>query len=263
MRRLVPTLALALAFAAPAGAQETDDLLARQLAAVVRDPRLPLAQRVEAARMIGRLGQRAGAAVPDLTQQLLRLRGTEHELLQEAVIDTLGQIGSPAREALPAVARAAGRSTDIDLAIKRAKNTILASSDSQDVGALTKQLQSNDPSFRLRAVKALGALGPAARFAVPDLTAALRDADGDVRRAAVAALQSIVPDARPSEAVVRAIALDLRDPDATVRLFAVRALGRFGRAAGVVAGDLEPLLTDPDPDVRRSATEVLPRISGP
>lgn len=256
-------LALPLLLAAPAAAQETDDLLARQLAAVVRDFRLPLAQRVDAARTIGRLGPRAGAAVPDLTAQLLRLRGTELEPLQEAVIDALGSIGSPARTALPAVSRAAGRSTDIDLAIKRAKTTILASSDSQDVGALTKQLQSADASFRLRAAKALGALGPAARFALPDLTSALRDTDADVRRAAVAAVLAIVPDARPSETVVRAIALDLRDPDATVRLFAVRALGRFGRAAGVVAADLEPLLTDPDPDVRRSATEVLPRISGP
>ncbi len=265
MRRAGLLLALGLTFAAPAPAraQEPDDLVVRQLAAVVRDFRLPLPQRVEAARTIGRIGPRAGAAVPDLAQQLLRLRGAELEPLQEAVIDALGQIGSPARPALPAIARTAGRSTDIDQAIKRAKVTILASSDSQDVGALTKQLQSTDASYRLRAVKALGAIGPAARFAVPDLTAALRDADPDVRRAAVAALQLIVPDAPPSEAVVRAIAIDLRDPDATVRLFAVRALGRFGRAAGAVAADLGPLLTDPDPDVRRSAAEVLPRISGP
>ncbi|MBN9523141.1 HEAT repeat domain-containing protein, partial [bacterium] len=206
MRRPGLLLALGLTFAAPARAQEPDDLLARQLAAVVRDFRLPPPQRVEAARTLGRLGPRAAPAVPELAEQLLRLRGAELEALQEAVIDALGQIGSPARGALPAVARAAGRSTDIDLAIKRAKTTILASSDSQDVAALTKQLQNTDPSYRLRAAKALGALGPAARFAVPDLTAALRDADADVRRAAVAALQLIVPDAPPSEAVVRAIA---------------------------------------------------------
>jgi HEAT repeat protein len=266
MRRLGLGIAIGLALAvlaAPAPAEESDDLLARQLAATVRDPRLMLPQRVEAARMLGRLGQRGAAAVPELTAQLLRLRGSELEPLQEAIIDTLGQIGSPARSALPTVALAAGRSTDIDQAIKRAKTTILAATDSQDVGALTKQLQSADPSFRLRAAKALGAIGPAARFAVPDLVAALRDTDADVRRAAVAALQQISPEARASEAVVRAIALDLRDPDATIRLLAVRSLGRFGRAAAVAAGDLEPLLTDPDPDVRRAASDVLPRISGP
>ncbi|HEX4607830.1 MAG TPA: HEAT repeat domain-containing protein [Urbifossiella sp.] len=263
MRFLGLMTAFGLTLAVPARADEPDDLLAKQLAAVVRDPRLPLPQRVEAAKTIGKLGPRAGAAVPDLTTQLLRLRGNELEPLQEAVIDALGRIGSPARESLPAVARAAGRSPDLDQAIKRATGTILASTDSQDVGALVKQLQSGDPSFRLRAVKALGAIGPAARFALPDLANALRDSDGDVRRAAVAALQLIAPEARPSEAVVRAIALDLRDPDPSVRLLAVRSLGRFGRAAAVVAGDLEPLLTDPDTDVRRAATEILPRISGP
>ncbi|MDB5307481.1 MAG: repeat protein [Gemmataceae bacterium] len=244
-------------------ADEADDLLARQLAAVVRDPRLRTVQRVEAARLLGNLGMRAGAAVPDLVAQLGRLRGAELEPLQEMIVDSLGRIGSPARPALPAMARAAGRSLDIDLAIRRSTDTILASSDSQDVGALTKQLQSTDSSVRLRAVKALGNLGPAARFAYPDLLAAVNDRDADVRRSAVAALRLVQPESPPSEQVVRAIALDLKDLDPGVRLLAIRALAQLGRRAALVAQELEPLLTDPDPDVRRAAADALSRIAPP
>lgn len=262
MKRLLALSAVLLA-APSARADEADDLLARQLAAIVRDPRLTSAQRVEAARTLGRLGILAGAAVPELTQQLDRLRGMEHERLQESVIDALGRIGSPARPALPAVARTAGRSIDIDLAIKRAKEQILASSDSQDVAALTKQLQSRDPSVRLRAVRALRDLGPAAKFALPDLQAALNDADADVRRAAVNAVQSVTPDAPPVELLVRSIALDLTSPDAGIRLLAVRTLGRFGRRAGVVAESVQPLLADPDPDVRAAAAAAIGRITPP
>lgn len=260
MRRGVALLAVALA-AAPGRGDEADDTLAKELAAAVRDPRLKLAQRVEAARMLGKLETRAAAAVPELVLQLDRLRGAEQEQLQEAVIGALGRIGSPARVALPAMARAKGRTVDLDLAVRQATDQILAASDSQDVAALTKQLASADSSVRLRAVKALGNLGPAARFAVPDLTAALNDRDADVRRAAVAALRAVFPEAAASEAVVRSIALDFRDPDPGVRLLAVRAVARFGRRAAVVLDDVQQLLTDADPDVRRAAAEAVGRIS--
>ncbi|MBX9582780.1 MAG: HEAT repeat domain-containing protein [Gemmataceae bacterium] len=262
MNRLL-VLALVTLAAPAARADESDDLLARQLAAVVRDPRLPVAQRIEATRTLGKLGLLAGAAVPDLTQQLNRLRDGEHERLQETIVDALGRIGSPARTALPAVARTAGRTIDIDLAIKRATDQILAASDSQDVGALTKQLQSRDASVRLRAVRALRDLGAAARFALPDLLAALNDPDPEVRRAAVNAVQTVQPDAPPSELVVRSVALDLTSPDAGIRLLAVRTLGRFGRRAGIVAESLQPLLADSDPDVRTAAAAALGRIAPP
>lgn len=242
-------------------ADEADDLLARRLSAIVRDPRLTVPQRVEAARILGKMGLRAGAAVPDLAAQLNRLRGPELEPLQEAVIDTLGQIGSPSKDALPSLARAKGRSIDIDVAIHRANESILAASDSQDIVALIKQLQSRDSSIRLRAVKALGNLGPAARYAVTDLTSTLNDPDPDVRRAAISALNAVQPDAPPSEQLVRAIALDLRAPDAGARLLALRSLMRFGRRAAIVVADVEPLLTDADPDVRKAAADLIARIA--
>lgn len=260
MVRGLAIVVLMCGIAGSSPADESDDALARRLIRVVRDPRLKLGARIEAARTIGKLGPKAAAAAPELAAELARLRGAELEPLQEAVIDALGQLGSPARDALPTIARAAGRTIDIDQAIKRATDTILAASDSQDITSLTRQLASLDPSVRLRGVKALGLLGPAAKFAIPDLITVLGDSDPDVRRAAVVALNLIQPNARPTVQVARSIALDLNDPDAAVRLLAVRSLGRLGGAALPAVDAIEPLLNDPDPDVRKAAAAALAQI---
>jgi HEAT repeat protein len=258
---VIAAMAVVLA-AGPLRADEADDALAASLARVVRDPSRTVGTRVEAARMIGRLGPRGATAVPDLTAVLASLRGTEQELVQEAVIDTLGQIGYASRPALPTMARAAGRSLDLDLAARRSTDLILTSSDAQDVEALIRQLRSRDVSQRLRAVKAIGTLGPAARIAVPNLLEMVSDTDGDVRRSAIATIRLIVPDFRPTEAIIRALAADLTDPDAGIRLLAVRALGRSGQLAAAAASTIEALRNDPDPDVRRAAVEALGRILG-
>jgi HEAT repeat protein len=259
MNRLLAAIALS-ATALAARADETDDLVVRQLTAVVRDPRLRMAQRVEAAKTIGKMGPRATAAVAELTAQLDRLRGAELEPLQEAVIGALGEIGSPARTSLPALARAADRTVDVEQSAKRSTGLILAASDTQDIDALARQLSSRDASMRLRAAKALGLLGPAARFAVPDLVAALADTDPDVRRASIVALRLIQPDVRPSDVVIRAIAVDLADPDPLARATAIRALVRLGVSASITVPQIEALLTDPDPDVRRAAADALLRL---
>lgn len=252
---LIPTVA--------ARGDESDDILAKQLSKVVRDPRQSIWSRAEAARMIGKLGARGGAAVPDLMTVLDRLRGTELETLQESIVDALGQVGSPSRLAMGTLAKTAGRSIDLDLAVKRSSELILASSDAQDVDALIRLLRSRDSSQRLRAVKALGNIGPAARYAVPNLLEALSDTDGDVRRSAISSIRLIVPDAKPTEAIVRALAADLTDPDSGIRLLAVRALGRTGQAAAGAAAAIDNLRNDPDPDVRKAAVEALSRILGP
>ncbi|HEV3440130.1 MAG TPA: HEAT repeat domain-containing protein [Gemmata sp.] len=261
MRRFL-VLAVLLFPSAIARADEADDALARQLTKVVRDPRQSIWSRVEATRMIAKLGARGSAAVPDLIGVLSRLRGTELEQLQEALIDTLGQIGSPSRLAMSTMARSAGRSIDIDQALKRSSDMILTSSDAQDIDALIRQLRSRDSSQRLRAVKALGNLGPAARYAVSNIMEALSDTDADVRRSAIASIRLIVPDAKPTEAIVRALAADLTDPDAGIRFLAVRALGRAGQLAAGASAAIDALRNDPDPDVRKAAVEALSRILG-
>lgn len=257
-------LAIAVASLAVSGlrADETDDQLARQLGSVVRDPRPSIWARVEAARTLAKLGPRASAAVPDLVAVLGRFRGPELEPLQEAIVEALGQIGSPAKSALPALALTSARSVDIDQAIKRSTVQIVTASDTQDVDALIRQLVSRDASVRLRATKALGQLGIAAQPATGALVATLGDPDGDVRRGAITALRLIYPNAKVPEVMIRAIALDLTDVDPNMRLLALRALSRIGAAAGIVAQDIDNLRGDPDPDVRRAAGETLNRVVG-
>jgi HEAT repeat protein len=249
--------------AMPARADETDDALAKRMSALVRDFRQPLAARVEAARTLGRLGPRASAAVPELTLVLDRLRGTEQELLQEAVIEALGLIGAAAKQALPSLARTAARTTDIDQARRLATDAILLASDSLDLEILNQQLLSREPSTRLRAVKAMTDLGPAARALVPGLAPLLGDPDGDVRRAAITAIRVILPNVPPQPELIRAIAVDLKSPDPNQRLVAVRLLGQIGPLAAPVALQVDALQGDPDPDVRRAAAAAFARISAP
>lgn len=244
-----------------ARADEADDLLARQLVAVVRDTRLTERPRAEAARALARMGPRAGAAVPQLIQQLERLRGGEFEFLQEAVIDALAVMGPASRPAVPVLARTSDRTIDLDIAARKATAAILSAGDDRDIAGLIDQLGSTDASLRLRAAKALGGYRAAAANALPFLNLALADADGDVRRAAVAALRLIQPDGKPTKELIAALVLDLRDPDDAFRLQAVRALGRYGPAAAAAATAVEATLADPDKDVRKAAADALARIA--
>jgi HEAT repeat protein len=57
-----------------------------------------------------------------------------------------------------------------------------------------RALASQDETLRGAAARALGRIGPAARCAVPALTAALRDAHDRVRDAAAQALAQVAPD---------------------------------------------------------------------
>jgi HEAT repeat protein len=256
------TAFLLLLLAAPLRADESDDTLARQLVAVVRDPRVPTNQRVEAAKSLSTMGVKATVAAEELQRQLTLLKKAEQEALQEAVVEALGAIGPAARAAVPTLAKATGRTIDIDLAVKAATKQLLTDAASRNVADLARQLKSRDEGTRLRAAKTLGGLETAAAAAVPDLTAALGDSDADVRRAAIAALRRIQPTAKPTKELVNAIAVDLKDADEVVRLATVKALGKLGRDAADAGPLLQPLLADPDRDVRRAAGEAIARISG-
>lgn len=263
---MIRTLFLLLAFLgllATARADEQDDQLAKQLVSIVRDPRHPLRPRVEAAKMLGKLGPRAAAAVPELIAEVNRLKGAELELLQESVIEALGSIGSAARTALPTLAKASGRTMDIDQSIKRASEALLAAADGRDLSLLLQQLGSRDSSVRMRAAKALGLIGPPAEPALLSLSLALTDPDGDVRRTAFSAIRRIQPDAKISEDMVKAILLDLKDPDPDIRLLAIRALSRMGKDASSAIGALQEAANDPDRDVKKAAIEALSRLAAP
>ena len=83
---------------------------ARQLAATVRDPRVGLWSRVEAARTLAKMGPRAVVAVPDLVAQLPLI----HELVQAMRVPVLSLPGFEADDVIATVAKAgAERGLDV------------------------------------------------------------------------------------------------------------------------------------------------------
>jgi HEAT repeat protein len=99
--------------------------------------------------------------------------------------------------------------------------------DGHSLGYWTDALDSTDTRTRLQAIFALGAMGPGAGEAVPQLSAVLLDdPDGDCRSAAALALSKMVPASRTA---VPALARALEDAEPLVRMNAATAL--FGLRA--------------------------------
>jgi HEAT repeat protein len=214
--------------------------------------------RMEAAKTLAKLGPEARSAVPALAEFLDNPRRKDPPMIDEAVVHALGHIGRPARAAIPAMVRVSGRDFDLERAVHTAIDSILAAGgDAADIQALIKALLDKDVGTRLRSAKALGSLGPAAKAAIPALTEALHDADADVRHQALQSLRRVNTALKPSEAEVAVYIQDLHDPDAAVRLGAVKSLSRMGPALAPALQALDEAARDPDPDVRRLATDLL------
>ena len=207
------------------------------------------------------MGAKAGAAVPDLTVQLVKLQGELTMPLQETLVVTLGQIGSPSKTAIPTMTKLAGRDVFFDQMVRKSIDQILAASEDADLPMLIRLLKNRDEAHRLRAAKALGRLGAEAKSAVPELLISLNDSDADVRRATLKALGLIVGSTRVSDAITVLI-LDLQDADVGFRFRAAKALATYGKDAAAALPALQSALNDPDKDVRRAITDAITIIGG-
>jgi HEAT repeat protein len=250
---------LALGPGADPKAEDRVERIALRLAKIAGDPTALPVTREEAVRMLQRMGPEARAAVPDLVDQLGK---PQDPILLEMIINTLAQVGPPARSSLPAMTRVVGLDLDVDRAVRRATERMLASEESLEIEDLQRQTRSVDASMRLRSAKALASKGRAGEPAVSDLLHLLHDADADVRRAAMAALRAVTPEINRTEAFLQSFLLDLRDQDESVRLAAVRNIGRLGPAAASVASALQRAQSDAAPDIARAAAEALARVTG-
>lgn len=124
------------------------------------------------------------------------------------------------------------------------------------VTALTKLSHDPDPLIRAEAINGLTPLSPHSRSAVPDIAAALKDSEANVRSAAVAAIMHL--GGTPTQ-VANMIAPLVDDSDPTVRM---TALGAFSGPQGLVDPKvLIPVyvkkLADSDERVRAAAKSAL------
>ncbi len=120
--------------------------------------------------------------------------------------------------------------------------------------SLTAALADSSAEARANAARALGAMGAAAKPAVPELTALLADEDATVRRQAVQALHAIKPG---PDVMIPLFTKAMQDSDPGVQLRVLRSLAEAGEAA--VPGLIEALKND---DVAYWACVVL-RDIGP
>jgi HEAT repeat protein len=144
------------------------------------------AVRLAAARALGRIGPGAQGALPPLAALLINGEGS----LQSAAIEALPAIDpewtgiTDSEGALPILV--ARLPENGPRAVEAAEALALIGAPA--TSALIQALASDDRVVRQAAATTLGRIGPAARYAVPALTAALKDPHDYVREAAAQAL---------------------------------------------------------------------------
>ena len=112
----------------------------------------------------------------------------------------------------------------------RTIDTIAASHtrDAKTLAALSAYLSDASPKVRLRAVEALGQLGPAAKSTGPAVGQLFTDANVHVRRAAVQAIRAMRPDPKVAIPLLTKV---VNDADPTVRSSAMDGLAELGDSA--------------------------------
>ena len=191
---------------------------------------------------------------------------------------------------LTAAARAAGVTTLLCLALagavraQGARASEAAFARGKPLGEWVAQADHYIPELRREAVKAIAALGPGARTALPTLLRAARDENQEVRYWAIEAIRRVGPEAREAAPVLLSVLADdvrpvqqvarralealgppatplllpsLAARDAWVRANAAEAIGVIGAAPGKTVRQLSLLLADDSLWVRASAAWAL------
>jgi HEAT repeat protein len=170
-----------------------------------------------------------------------------------AEIETLVPPRGKRKPAKPA-AQAKAEVLRLDRACKRAgrvMEVLVKRGDPRGVEITLSLLKHRMPELKHQAGDALTALGPNAKAAVPVLTKALADPDGDVRNHAVLSLGLIGSAARSALAAVAAL---LQDKDWSIRASAADTLKEFGKGA---VPYLVKALQDPNQNTRYTALGAL------
>lgn len=231
------------------------------------------------------------SSVDGLIKELARENRTE---ARRSAAEALGQLGTSAREAIPALLRSA---VDVDPSVREAALGALKAIDpawSQNgdvakaipflvaalggrhsnvrdaaarlligigqpaVSTVTQTLsEAKDAGNEVYLIRVLGRMGPTSASAVSELDRALKSQFPQVRVAAADALAGI---GQPAETVVPTLIKGLTDSYADVRQAMANCLARLGQAAEPATPELLRLLADQNDDVRKAAVDALEGI---
>jgi HEAT repeat protein len=255
---------------------------AQVLPALLTDPTREVRQ--AALAMVAGLGAAGVPLLPDVQQ----LAHDSDALLRRGAAEALGGLSSGAS----VVADLCGLLADPDAGVRQAAAVAvgtLGPTGAQALPDLRAILADDDAGVRATAVQAIGALGQEGATALPDLRRLLADPDAGVRLAAAQAIRELGAAGAPAlpDLLARLADLDLhvrRAAAATIgalQTFATlppghaptspsRATSALGAATAPLNASpstgnttmlpltgLQHLLSDPDPDVRRVAGQVL------
>jgi HEAT repeat protein len=229
-------------------------LAAKQLGEMLKedDPTLRLA----AAQALGKIGPTAHEAYP----ALLRRLGDRDAGVREAARQALDRVGRPTAEDIPELREALKDPTPAVRVF--ALDALLSMELSPKTAAplYAAVLKDEDRTLRLRAVKALGKVGPKGREAAfPALLGAMRDVDPEVRKAAGEAIETLGPPAAGDVPSLRAL-LGEKGAPAELRARVARSLGALGAGASKAVPELAEAVRAPEVEVRRAAAAALAQV---
>jgi HEAT repeat protein len=205
------------------------------------------------------LARIGAAAVPALHAALAAASG--QTLI--AVAQTLGQIGPPARETIPALnQQAAGQPIDVLIGIACAMIRILQNPESGFSFLVSSA--ADQPAWREKIIEQIGIVGPVVREGSDSILHYLHDPSPEVRAATSIALARMwlenVEQTPPH--ILDSLAYALDDPEPKVRANAGVAISAFGSHADRTVPALERHLADPDGQVSTISRAAIDKIRG-
>lgn len=225
------------------------------------------AVRRSAAFALGRMGEEASSAVPQLVRRMLEDKDAG---VRDMAASAIGDIARALKSNNDGAWEKSGGTLvkllkeDASERVRRSAAFALGTFGPRASGAaedLAKALGDKAPSVRQNAAWALGQIGETAGDAVSKLCECLRDKDALVRRDAAGALGSMGK--AGEKAGQPLIELAKSEPDAVVKKTALESLAHIaGPEQADAANELDPLLQDSDPEIRLPAALVLARIGG-
>lgn len=218
-------------------------------------------QRTQAAVALGQIAEAGSSAAKDAVPDLLRVvREDADDLARRKALEALGKIGAPRREDVQVLIDGLKQTGAVEARRYCARALgLLGHEGRPGLHALLDAARDRAVPLRQEVAAALGKLGPDTKEQVfPVLHELLKDADGDVRRAATEGLTALVGALSASDLPTLVEMLKQDNPEA--RTFAAFALGKLGAAAKPAVTDLHATFRTGDLGTRRAVIEALGQI---